>query len=386
MTIILLLLFTIPLVAIGIFASYTDIKEGIIPNKLILPGFLWGLFLYSFLFLYNTFFLQSEALFEYLFSAFFNGVIAILAGYLIWKLTFWSAGDGKLFALYGFLLPLEFYSEFYINYFPAFALLVNFAIPLILLISFKALVAALRKRQKIKEVLVKREFLKPHNLRKHGRTIFVFVTDITMAMIVIRLLVMLFERLLLLPPNGFVIFLLLVTLMYGFRKLKIKFPTLEVVKYFIILTFFGNLLAQGDFQSIFDFIRMIIVFALIVGLLRAVLLFYVRSEETEVVKAKEVKQGMFLTKEWKEYLSQKISKLTKNDKHEHFSEVTGGGLTKRQAEIIRELFRDDEKYKVQIYNTLPFAPFILLAAGISIVTHTSFAPFLMRFFNMFIHF
>ncbi len=380
------LAFTVPLLSIGAVVSYIDVKKGTIPNKYILAGLSWGAALYSFLFFYHVLFLNSTDVFNYLPPAVLNGIIAVSVGYLIWRLGFWSAGDGKLFGLYGLLLPLEYYSDFYIEYFPAFALLANLAIPLLLLLAGKALMSAFKKRGKILKKLKEREFLKPHNLRRYGRTVFIFVTDITMAMIVIRFLVSVFERVLLMPPNGFVIFILLVVLMYGFRKLKLRFPILEFIKYFLIILFFGNFLVQFDFQSIFNFARMIAVFAIFIGLLRSILLFYVNSEETEEIKANEVEEGMVLTKEWKTYFSQKISQLKKNDKHKHFDNLKGGGLTKKQAEIIRELFASDDNYRVKICNTLPFAPFMLLAAGISVLTHSSFVPVLIDFFNMFAHF
>ncbi len=378
--------FLFPLIIIGFLACYFDFKKGIIPNKLILSGFIWGFFLYSFLFFYNIFFLESPELFDYLPTAFSNGVISVFLGYLIWMLGFWSAGDGKLFGLYGFLLPLEFYSGYYINHFPAFALLANFAVPLIFLLFFKATITAIKKNEEIFEKIKKKEFLQMVNLKRYGKSAFIFTTDIAMAMIIISFLVIFFERFLLIPPNGFIIFILLVILMYIFRRLKSKFPLFEFAKYLIIFTFFGNLLAQGDFGTAVGFLRTIIVFALFIGLLKWVLLFYVQREETDKIPAKEVEEGMMLTKEWEQYLSSKISKFKKPDKRQHFKNIRGGGLTRRQAEIIRELFDDDERYMVEICNTLPFAPFMFIAAMISIITQSSFIPPLIDFFNLLTHF
>ncbi|MFW6025218.1 MAG: prepilin peptidase [Candidatus Woesearchaeota archaeon] len=380
------LAFIIPLFIIGLYGGYIDIKKGIIPNKLILIGFLWGVVLYSTLFLLNIFSLQNEAFFAILPKVLINSTLGLLVGYLLWYSGFWSAGDGKIFALYSFLIPLEFYSESYIDYFPSFVVLVNLFVPLIILIGLKALFSLFSSRKEIKEKFKDREFLNRSVLKSYGQVALTFITDITMVMVVIRGLMMVFEKIFSTQPIGFIIFALLVILMYGFRKAKEKYPPLEVLKYLIIFIFFGNLIIQSRFDDIVMFLRMIAIFAIFIGLLKQILLFYVANKETEKIKAQDVKKGMVLTKEWKEYFSEKISKLKKNDKHEHFESISGGGLSKRQAEILRELFEEDDKYYVEICKTLPFAPFLFFAFIVLLIPGFSFTSMLNNFFMYFINY
>ncbi len=382
----LVFLFLIPLFFIGITVAYFDFKKGVIPNKIIFAGFLYGVILYLGVFFINFFYLQSENLSFYLLQAFLNGVFSILVGYLIWKINFWSAGDGKLFGLYGFLLPLEFYSGFYINYFPAFALLVNLFIPLICWIFLQAVIYVFKKRKSIKNFVKEKDLLKLRNLKNWGKKIMYFITSITLAMIIIRLLFVFFEKIFKITPNGFVIFLLLFSTIYGLDLLKKKNYLVEFVKYFVIFVFFGTILAKGDFNQFFSLLKTIAFFAIFIGFLKSFLMLYIRKGETEEIRAVEAKEGMVLTKEWKRYLSEKISKMTKRGKDKHFKDMKAEGLTKEQAKIIRELFSDDKKYKIEVCNTLPFALFMFFSAGFSVITYTNLIPFVVEFFNFFIYF
>lgn len=365
--------FVTVLLVIGIISSYFDLKKGVIPNKLIFWGFAMGVLLYLFFFFYNIFYLQSAALHNYLPAALLNGIIAILVGYALWSFKFWSAGDGKLFGLYGFLLPLEFYSKTYVDYFPGFVILVNLFIPLLLLMFFKLLISMFRKREKLYSFVSESQFWKKKNLLKLLGKIFGIFLDLLLVIVIIRFIFVFFARIGM-PINGFLVFFMLIAAVYGFNKLKVKWPKIKIIQYTIIIIYFGRLLVEGDFQSVVLYLRMVVFFMIFLGLLRKVLLFYVQNEETKMIPAAQLKEGMILTKQWKKYFQEKISKMNKNDKHIHFRRLGAEGLTARQAEIFKELFFDDPKFKVEICNVIPFAPFLLLSALISITTSSSFLP------------
>jgi len=126
----------IPIFIIGFITSFEDFKYGKIKNKWIKIGFLWGLAVFSLYIFWNFFFLFLQHLkiapssvfllrFHYLIEVSLNTGIALLVGFLMWRWKVWSAGDAKLFTLFSFLLPLKFYSNTYLSYFPSFALLLN---------------------------------------------------------------------------------------------------------------------------------------------------------------------------------------------------------------------------------------------------------------------
>lgn len=366
---------TILLLTVGFIASYFDLKKGIIPNNLIIKAFLLGFLFYLFFFFYDLYFLQTKEIIDYLPIALLNGFIGVIIGYLLWNFNFWSAGDGKLFGLYSFLLPLEFYSEAYINYFPSFSLLVNLFIPLIVFLIIKVLIYAIKKRKYLFKKLKETHFWEKEKLIKF---LFKFISLFSNFLFFIILIqgIYLGTGYFGFKTNPFLVFIPLVLFFKIFRKVIEKNEKFQVVKYIVILPFLGYLLAEGDYQNMIYYFRMVIFFMAIFYLLKKSLNLYVSEEETKEVKAINVEKGMILTKEWKDYFSEKITKLDKKGKDEHFKKMSAEGLTKRQAQIIRELFNNDSNYTIEICNYFPFAPFLLMSALISITTSSSFIPLL----------
>jgi len=84
-----------------LYASYSDLKHGIIPNKLTFPLIGIGIILNGF------YALQTGNLWIIIGCLIITGVIFVL-GYLFWKLGAWAGGDVKLFTALAALLP--FYS------------------------------------------------------------------------------------------------------------------------------------------------------------------------------------------------------------------------------------------------------------------------------------
>ena len=136
MNVILNFLFLPAIFLIGIFSTLSDIKTGKVRNSLIKNGFLYGLWIYSCLFLWTLVRKYSGLLaifagktyylnFNYFFDLIVNVIIALIVAVILWKLNFWAAADAKLFILFSFLIPLTVYSHNRIIYFPSFILLLN---------------------------------------------------------------------------------------------------------------------------------------------------------------------------------------------------------------------------------------------------------------------
>lgn len=366
--------FTATLLIVGIIASYFDIKEGIIPNKLVIAGFVVALMLYLFFSFYNILYLRSLEMSRYIPRALLNGTICVLIGFLFWKFKFWSAGDGKLFGLFGFLLPLEFYSESYVEIFPSFALLINLFIPLLLFMMFSFFLYAIRNKivsKKIKSI----DLRKKDDVFRLVKSFLWHLSRFLLFIIALRFLFDLSTTYNLEVNNAF-IFLGLFSLFYLYNKIRSRNKKVKFLEAFIVIAFLGNLMVQARFDDAFYYFQVALFFMAIIMLTRKILSFYVRENETKEVKAQDVEEGMVLTKTWRNYLSEKISKLNKNDKAENFKDMTAGGLTKRQAEIIKDLFQDNPDYVIEVCNTFHFAPLLFFASLISISTSSSFLPLL----------
>ncbi len=86
---------------LGIINSYSDLKCSKIRNRWIVSGLFLGLICYIFLFFWGN---LSPF---YLEKLLFNTLSAMFVSYIIWYFRLWAAGDGKLFILFSFLIPLD---------------------------------------------------------------------------------------------------------------------------------------------------------------------------------------------------------------------------------------------------------------------------------------
>lgn len=106
------MIINIPLITIIIallaclYASYTDIKKGIIPNKLTFPLIAFGLILNG---IYA--FMLGE-IWYIIICAVVTGIVFVL-GYLFWKMGAWAGGDVKLFTAIAALIPFYAFPPFY---------------------------------------------------------------------------------------------------------------------------------------------------------------------------------------------------------------------------------------------------------------------------------
>ena len=74
---------------VTIVASYFDLKKGIIPNKLTLSLFIFGISINS---IFSIFFNDSI----YVLSSIILGTFTFLLTYILWKIKLWAGGDVKL--------------------------------------------------------------------------------------------------------------------------------------------------------------------------------------------------------------------------------------------------------------------------------------------------
>lgn len=122
---------------VGIAASYEDARYGKIRNKWIILGIVWVLVVYFSLFVFNLISHDYRSVTVFL-PPLLNGLIALAAGFFIWRAGKWSAGDAKLFFVFSLLLPLEYYQNSYVPFFPSLVLLINILILLLLFLIFKS--------------------------------------------------------------------------------------------------------------------------------------------------------------------------------------------------------------------------------------------------------
>ncbi len=361
MNLIFYLLFLVPLAVIGIACSYTDIKYKKIFNKWIILGFIYILCLYGFL----LFFLGDNS---YVFSLILNGLIAFSIGYLLWYFRLWSAGDTKLFAIYAFLVPLQFYSKSYVSYFPSFNLLVNLFIPILFVIAGSALITSFQELCKISE---NRRKIKQIDFKKTPQTLLrlcQFYLNYVFIFIVLQAIVFpLTENL---PAseifkNPFLIFALLLLIIGNFHKARKEKKQLNWIFYGVILAYFLIIVVfKQDFNTLINMLKIALIFMVFIGFTRSILNFYIQKKEIKEIEIKDITEGMIPV--------ENKSFLTSGKIKEKLGILDAGGLNENQVKIIKDFFKNSAESKIKVYKTLPFAPFLLLSTAISIYTQSSF--------------
>ncbi len=360
---------------IGIICSYTDIRYNKIFNKWILSGLFSAIILYLYLIFY-------ENALPYVVSLVTNGVIAFFVGYLLWHLKLWSAGDAKLFTIFALLIPFTFYSKSYIAYFPSFNLMVNLFIPLLIILAVSAAIGAIKEVFVLREKLLKR--IEIPNLKKTFDLIgklFEMFLGYLFVIIIMRVVITTFEEI---PAaqtlsNPFFIFAIMLLAMGKFQKERKKNKYLNLLIYGTIAIYISILIAMGLNFLIINLLKGALIFMILIGFTRRILDFYVRKKQILRIPPENVKEGMVPVGEKNLLILQKISE------DESLGVCDAGGFSKEQAEKINSISEKFEKYfRIEIYKTLPFAPFMLLAALISIWTQSSFVNIIREIFDFLI--
>src|SRR4030042_2776571 len=130
--------FLLIILIIGLVICYEDFKFGKIRNKWIKLGFILGFIVYLLSLIISLISGQPIAWQDYL-MILSNTLIAFIFAFALWYLKLWAGGDAKLFTFYAFLIPLDFYGNWYFKYWPALALLINIVMPIFIYLIIKML-------------------------------------------------------------------------------------------------------------------------------------------------------------------------------------------------------------------------------------------------------
>ncbi|MCX6746270.1 MAG: hypothetical protein NTX00_04640 [Candidatus Parcubacteria bacterium] len=122
----------------GIIVTIEDFKIDKIRNRWIKWGLITGFYLYLLNIVYFILTHQVIELQNY-WQIILNTLIAFALGFALWYFKLWSGGDAKLFTLYVFLIPISYYSEWYLVYWPPLNLLINITIPIFIYLLIKFL-------------------------------------------------------------------------------------------------------------------------------------------------------------------------------------------------------------------------------------------------------
>lgn len=355
------------IVLFGIIISFEDIREGKIRNKWIILMTLIAIFLW-FLF----YFLKIVSL-KYLILIFSYSLAALILGFFIWLIGWWSAGDAKLYFAFNLLVPLSKYQP---GDFPTIVIFINSILPIFLFLVIKMLMKSSRK-QKINALKGVFEIKRLENLLlivfalawvSQGLFLFIGINaNYIFNIIAIFGLIQLLERL----------------VAFDFlKKLKIKSNHLLMGIGVLRILFEYKLMLTIQFWI--GFIILTMGYAII-----RMFILDLGGVFSKNVMINELKEGMILSG-----ISAKKRKKTGIGGSGSFlnyycnykegrGEFADGILTNKDIKKIKfALKKHKPKFKsVKVHETIPFAPFIFLGVLLTFFLQGGIISFLIHLFS-----
>lgn len=355
-------------VAACLYASYTDFKRGIIPNKLTFPLIAVGLFL-------NVVYAVLIGDLLLIISATIITVMIFALGYLFWKMGAWAGGDVKLFTALAALLAvyppiinyniLNYEMPVYAVYPFPFSLILNSILSMLpFLLIYVIYIGFTRKPQVLKELT--------EPVRNYKKTLASALVISTAAYIAVFITFQLPIR------NIIMIFIFIVILSLIITKLP-KLVKALVVSGIMILSLIQNLEV-----TIYGFIILLITIT-VIGIIRKLLSKANKEALQDDYKINELKEGMISAynlyqKEDEIYYDDKsfTGKIKEAVKSGNIFLLTAprgkllvgtlaAGLDDKDIELLKKLQQEGkipDTFKVK--KGVPFAPSILIGLLISL--------------------
>jgi preflagellin peptidase FlaK len=351
-----------------IYASYTDMTKGIIPNKLTFPLMFVGLILNGI----NAYLLGDSMIFVYTFI--FTLGIFIL-GYLFWKLGAWAGGDVKLFTAVAALIPFQpllinykLFFNFPITAFYPFGLtvIINSILSILPFLLIFVFYIAFTEKHEIKKVL-----LEPiTNYKKTLSQVLVVNTAIILAVLILYYI----------KVDIIILYILLMfILVFAINKLPNK------IKYVVICLFTFYSLYDNAQLTLTTFVSLyisIVFVRLIILLLTKVNKLALQDDK----KVEELEEGMILANDLYELSDSELSfeedslfskfktaatsgdiSILTTPKGKLIIKSTAAGLTDKNIEFFKELVNECKiEDKIRVKRGVPFAPSILIGLLISL--------------------
>jgi archaeal preflagellin peptidase FlaK len=351
-----------------IYASFSDLKRGIIPNKLTFPLIGIGLVL-------NGIYFGFLGEFYSIIGVVIITAIIFVLGYVFWKLGAWAGGDVKLFTALAALLPFSIYLvhyeifgkslPYFANYPFAFTIIINSilaTLPFLMLFVFY--IVYKNKRNLLSELSEPvRDYQKNMVLSlvvSSAVTLTLFLTPyipfqvIILTFIIIYLLSLVISKL----PN------------------RVKAVLVSIVTVYAMYT---------NFQVAVSGIVIIFLSITIIGIFRKLLTTVNREALQDDVNIQDLKEGMIpaynlYERDGEVYLDDKslFTKFKEAAKTGDISSLTApkgklligalaAGLTKSDLDLLNKLLNEkkmEDKFRTK--RGVPFAPAILIGLLISL--------------------
>jgi len=359
---------------LGAVTSLDDLRIGKVKNKYLIYGIACGLTCYFLLAVKAVFF--HDPFFFPVMIFLKNIGISCLVSFFIWYFGFWSAGDAKLFMLFSFLVPMNYYGPSYpIPNFPSFILLANafsvvfvFVIIEIFIKLLLQLFAAIKRlwsleisfKSSLAFLTEKLELI--NRQKKEYAKVALGYLSIFMFMNILRLLVFIKTDARFASLFGIVC----IIISFSFQKLTALFKKRSVVilisalnAVFITIIIFTAHDMPRVIQELFQSFTF---FIIITTILSVVIQTFLNTSETIKINSGQLRPGMLLTHD----SAAKICGIFK--KKGIYEKFYPDGLTEEQSRVIKEIGANEaELSEISIHKTFPLTPFIFIGVLLTIL-------------------
>ncbi|MFP4111863.1 MAG: hypothetical protein ACLFPQ_05710 [Candidatus Woesearchaeota archaeon] len=362
------ILFWIGILFVGGITSFTDIKYGKIRNKVLLIGILYAVAINLIIF-FSLESLNPRAYLHY----FTNSAFMLFLGFLLWIVGLWTAGDAKLFFVLNLLTPPSMITNYYLGLFYGFVFFIN----IFGVIFLFALYRIIRTVSKNELVYSLKKTLVPRNILMISLFIFSFSY-------IIQFFPDFFRQ------NFFIVVILFFILYSLFEMIFGK----RLILFIVILSLARLII---DFRNIFSlgFLINFVLQILALLFLRFVLLRLSYFAFTKKVRIDDLRKGMFLAedifpvnfiehdeerrkqydiddKSVLRYDKQMIENLTfisylQNKDFRSFEYDKNLGLSEDNLMWFRNNKKNLLFKSIRIYETMPFAPIIMVGVIITLL-------------------
>lgn len=365
-------IFIFIIIFIGIKTSISDFKYFKIRNKDIIYGFILGITIYLTLYLLQLYSSQNLITIGYFKQLIINFIFASLIGIGFWIIKFWSAADAKLFILFAFLIPLNFYQNGGIPHFFSFTIIIN----TFLLLGFYSIFNVIKNKNKIQI-----------NLKEIFKIKEIFKFEIVGSFIIIHWILRLFLNFL--PNDLFVTFSSFIFL-FSYPLFKI-FKNHKRILAILIL---GRMILDKSIYSftfLFEFVLIIIIFFFISNLIKII-----ENIFTKNINIKSLKKGMILkypivekNKKYYQLTDDSIHKIfepQKNKKEKSslkiFVPKETRGLNLEEYNKIKKIFKKNLiKKNLIIKEHTSFAIYLFIGTLITIICNGSLIYWTLKLFQ-----
>ena len=362
------LLATIIAILASVYASYTDITKGIIPNRLTFPLIGVGMVLNG------IYAILIGDLWYLILGLIITGVIFGL-GYIFWKMGAWAGGDVKLFTALAALLP--FYPavvsyQVFSHTFPMeaaypfpFTVIINSILSMLPFLLIYVLFVAMRTKPHLLG-----ELLSPiKEWQKNLVTTLLITSAVTISVLVVQVINY---------PNLILYLILIYLLVFLISKLPkyVKAGLIAVAVFYSFYTYF-----QVTLMGIITLLLTLIA----IGMVRKLLTSVSREALQDDYPVEGLEEGMILAYklyqtngevEWdekgfftkiKETFAKKDLTLISHPPGKLVISSLAAGLTKDDIKLLKKLRKEGKiKEEVRIKRGVPFAPSILIGLLLSL--------------------